>query len=93
MEAQNAYEALAILETHCSSIDVLFTDVTMPGMMDGLALMQEVHRRWPWIALLVASGKTTPDISEMPVGSRFMAKPYHHAHMIGTIQELAADQR
>jgi CheY-like chemotaxis protein len=53
---------------------VLFTDIQMPGSMDGLLLAAVVKDRWPPVALLITSGKVRPD--DMPTGARFIAKPY-----------------
>src|SRR6185295_18919869 len=58
IEAVNADEALAILESR-SDIVLLFTDIQMPGSMDGLKLAQAVHDRWPSIKIILVSGKLT----------------------------------
>lgn len=55
-EAEHAENALRILRTRASAVHVLFTDVCMLGMMDGLALAQYTMQVWPWIALLITSG-------------------------------------
>jgi len=55
IEAKNADEAIAILESR-SDIALLFTDVNMPGSMDGLKLAQAVRNRWPPIKIVVVSG-------------------------------------
>ena len=63
IEAVNADEALAILESR-SDIDLLFTDIQMPGSMDGLKLAHAVHERWPSIKIILVSGKLTPTEAE-----------------------------
>ena len=75
LEATNSVEALAIIQNH-PEINVLLTDINMLGEMDGLDLAHEVHRRWPAIQLIIASGRMTPAIGEMPVGSNFVSKPF-----------------
>src|SRR5688572_13519621 len=75
VEARNADEAIAIL-TARSDIRVVFTDVDMPGSMDGLRLSQFVSQRWPPIRIIVASGKTILNESQLPPGVRFYPKPY-----------------
>jgi two-component system, response regulator PdtaR len=62
----------------------------MPGAMDGLALAQHASKRWPGIALLVASGRPQPDRSMFPNKSRFLAKPYCDTYVLRHVRELAA---
>jgi CheY-like chemotaxis protein len=85
--AAHAEDALASLETHATVIHVLFTDIHMPGTMDGLALAHHAARSWPWIALLITSGLASPDGSTLLGQRRFLPKPYHPAHAIRHIRE------
>ncbi len=89
MEAENAEQALGILEAHAANFHVLFTDVHMPGPMNGLALAHCAARNWPWLSLLIASGRARPDLAALPSRSRFVIKPYSHDHVIGHIREMA----
>jgi CheY-like chemotaxis protein len=75
IEAANSDEALELLAAD-SDVQLLFTDVNMPGIIDGLALARQVHDRWPHIGIMVASAKKEPQLGELPVGSRFEQKPY-----------------
>jgi CheY-like chemotaxis protein len=90
MEAEHAEAALTVLEGHARRIHVLFTDIQMPGTMDGLALAHHASKHWPWIGLLVTSARPHPDRATFPKDSRFVAKPYRHHHVIRHIRELAA---
>jgi CheY-like chemotaxis protein len=87
IEAVNADEALAILESR-SDIDLLFTDIQMPGSMDGLKLAHAVHERWPSIKIILVSGKLTPTDAEKPIHSRFFGKPLEVKQMIAEMQEM-----
>src|SRR5580700_9633668 len=87
IEAINADDALAILESR-SDIELLFTDIQMPGSMDGLKLAYAVHERWPSIKIILVSGKLTPTDSERPTDSRFFGKPLEVKQMIAEIQEM-----
>jgi two-component sensor histidine kinase/CheY-like chemotaxis protein len=87
IEAANADEALAILESR-SDVDLLFTDIQMPGSMDGLKLAYAVHERWPSIKIILVSGKLTPTESERPTDSRFFGKPLAVNQMIAEIQQM-----
>ena len=75
IEAVDADHAVSLLES-VPGIKVVFTDIQMPGSMDGLLLAAVVRDRWPPVALLVTSGKLRPPSSDMPTGARFIGKPY-----------------
>ena len=75
IEAVDADEAVSLLES-VSGIKVVFTDIQMPGSMDGLMLAAAIRDRWPPVALLVTSGKVSPPTDDMPAGARFIPKPY-----------------
>jgi len=74
IEATNADHAIALLESR-PDISVVFTDIQMPGSMDGLRLIAVIRDRWPPVALLVTSGRINPPSSTLPPGTRFVAKP------------------
>ena len=75
VEAGSADEALCVLEQH-GGVEVLFTDIRMPGTMDGLELARVVHERWPAVKILITSGDTFPPRSAIADDGRFLAKPY-----------------
>jgi CheY-like chemotaxis protein len=75
LEAGNADEAIRTLADH-PEIELLFTDVDMPGSMDGLKLSAVVRHRWPPVRIIVTSGKRRPDESVLPDGGVFIPKPY-----------------
>jgi DNA-binding NtrC family response regulator len=89
IEAGHAGEALAILEHEGVRVHVVFTDVHMPGPMDGLMFAHHVRRHWPRISLLVTSGQGFVSEAAMPEGSRFIPKPYRLDHVVHHIIELA----
>jgi CheY-like chemotaxis protein len=86
-EAGDADEAIRILEGR-TDIHLVFTDIEMPGSMDGLKLASYVRDRWPPIKLIVTSGHVTVDESLLPTGGRFFQKPYDHRHVSKAIAEL-----
>jgi CheY-like chemotaxis protein len=73
--ASDADEAIALLDTH-PEVEVLFTDVTMPGSMDGIRLAHHVRDRWPPVKIIVASGMLGAELRDLPGGSLFLSKPY-----------------
>ena len=88
IEAANADEAIAFLETR-PEISIVFTDIEMPGSMDGLKLARAVRDRWPPVVLIVASGRISPRVEEMPSDTVFLRKPYNEA-MIARALRVAA---
>jgi DNA-binding NtrC family response regulator len=87
IEAANADEALVILESR-SDVELLFTDIQMPGSMDGLKLAHAVHERWPSIKIILVSGQLAPTETETPTNSRFFGKPLEVKRMIAEMQEM-----
>lgn len=75
IEVPTPAQALTLLEPDGGHIALLFSDVQMPGKMDGFQLAREVNRRWPQIQIIVASGYEKPSPEEMPTDAAFMAKP------------------
>ena len=87
VEAVNADQALAILESR-SDIALLFSDIQMPGSMDGLTLAHAVHARWPSIKIVLVSGQVKLSDSDRPADSRFFGKPLEMKEMIAELQEM-----
>jgi two-component sensor histidine kinase/FixJ family two-component response regulator len=87
VEAVNADEALAILEAR-SDISLLFSDIQMPGSMDGLKLAHAVHDRWPSIKIILVSGQVKLSDADRPADSRFFGKPLEVKQMIAELQEM-----
>jgi CheY-like chemotaxis protein len=89
IEAANADEAITILEQR-PDIRLVFTDVNMPGSMDGLKLVETIRKRWPPVLLIVTSGRDALDDENLPAGGRFIPKPYTSEQVIDVVQQLAA---
>ena len=87
VEAVNADEALSILESR-SDIALLFSDIQMPGSMDGLKLAYAVHARWPSIKIILVSGQVNLSDADKPADSRFFGKPLDVKEMIGELQAM-----
>jgi two-component system, response regulator PdtaR len=86
--ASNASEALQILE-QTPTIGVVFTDVKMPGVMDGTQLAWEIRNRWPHMGIVVASGYVPDTAIDLPEGVPFLAKPYHPVTLEKMISKAA----
>ena len=87
VEAANADEAIEILETR-RDITVVFTDIQMPGSMDGLKLARAVRGRWPPIKIVATSGRVNIAESDLPEGGRFLPKPYSPDQIAGLLREI-----
>jgi CheY-like chemotaxis protein len=87
VEAANADEAIEILEAR-RDISVVFTDIQMPGSMDGLKLARAVRGRWPPIKIVATSGHVGVAETDLPEGGRFLAKPYSAIQVMGVLREL-----
>jgi CheY-like chemotaxis protein len=87
IEARDADEAVTLLESR-TDITLLFTDINMPGSMDGLKLAHAVRDRWPPIKILVVSGKQQLQISDLPSNSWFVGKPYQAAALVEELRSL-----
>lgn len=91
VEAANADEAVVILERR-ADIALVFTDIDMPGSMDGLKLAHAVRNRWPPIKIIMVSGKALLSDSDLPSNTRFFAKPYPVSKIIFELQSFLRPQ-
>ncbi|MBP2506296.1 MULTISPECIES: response regulator [Methylobacterium] len=89
LEVGSADAALRFLEDQ-DGIDLLFTDVNMPGNLTGFDLAREVAARWPEIIIIVCSGATKPQPGDLPAKARFIDKPYSPALVQQVLRELRA---
>jgi CheY-like chemotaxis protein len=85
-EAADADEALGVLGAH-SDIGLVFTDINMPGAVDGLKLVQRIHKLWPRIELIVTSGRERLMDRQLPDHGSFLAKPYRTAQLIELVRK------
>ena len=86
IEAASADEAIRILE-YRGDIRVVFTDIHMPGSMDGLKLAHAVRNRWPPIKIIVTSGRELVTEDDLPEGGRFFTKPYDPTEICKALRE------
>jgi DNA-binding NtrC family response regulator len=91
-EADNADEAIRLLEAN-PDIQLIFTDVDMPGSMDGVKLAHYVRKRWPPVKIIVTSGHPHVTAEQLPNGSLFLSKPYHPEQVRQQIELLLNSTR
>jgi CheY-like chemotaxis protein len=92
IEAANADEAIEVLEAR-GDIMVVFTDIQMPGSMDGLKLARAVRGRWPPIKIVATSGHLNVGEADLPEGGRFLPKPYSSVQVTRVLRELTERPR
>jgi CheY-like chemotaxis protein len=85
LEARDADEAIQIFETD-ADIGLLFTDVSMPGSMNGAELARRVAVRWPGVGIILASGRPRP--GQLPPRMLFHDKPYAPAAVLRQAKEM-----
>lgn len=83
--AEDADGALQLLEGR-TDIGILFTDVDMPGSMNGFVLVQHVAERWPHIRLVITSGRIRPSNRDVPDAGQFVPKPYMAEQLLAAFE-------
>jgi DNA-binding NtrC family response regulator len=89
LEASNVAEAVEVMTEH-PEIRAVFTDVDMPGSMDGLKLAAVVFARWPQTKIIVTSGHRKVTAADIPASSRFFSKPYNPSTIVANLSEMLA---
>jgi CheY-like chemotaxis protein len=87
ISARDAEGAMRALLQH-PQIAGLFSDINMPGAMDGLALAHETRRLWPAMQILLASGAVHPVASDMPDRGQYLRKPYTPSQVVSSLHGL-----
>ena len=87
LEAGDASEGLEVLDRN-DDVRLVFTDISMPGDMDGLELARAVRDYRPDVAVLVTSGRAEPEEGDLPAGGKFLPKPYTAHSLMSMIREL-----
>jgi CheY-like chemotaxis protein len=90
-EADNAIEALELLNRRAAEVAVLFTDVRMPGSMDGLELARVAHTSWPWIRVIVTSGAFGKPSDTLPGDADFLRKPWLPLDLLAHVLKAATE--
>jgi two-component system, response regulator PdtaR len=86
LEAGNGEEALSLLERD-PNVRVLFTDINMPGPLDGIALASIAAVQWPHLSIIIGSGNALPLSAGLPRGITFIRKPCDSERLIRIIRE------
>lgn len=92
IEAASADEALSVLEAGLP-VDIVFSDIHMPGTLDGLGLMEIVRRRFPSVPVILTSGLAIPSPDVLDDGTAFIPKPYAAEIVLGLVGRAQARRR
>lgn len=83
-------DAIAVLEER-ADVCLVFTDVNMPGSMDGIKLARAVRERWPPVELIVTTGRGYIEMEDLPERGRFLAKPYDAGGLTRAFREMTGN--
>jgi DNA-binding NtrC family response regulator len=89
IEASDGDCAVRILEQNANRVRAVFSDVNLSGSMNGVLLAKHARMHWPWIGVILASGRPKPDEGAMPENTRFFSKPYDLEAIVDHLRELA----
>lgn len=89
LEASNADDAIRLLEQH-PEIRIVFTDIEMPGSMDGIKLAAFIRDRWPPVEIIITSGRVLATDVALPERGIFLAKPYQSQELKAHLSRMAA---
>jgi CheY-like chemotaxis protein len=92
VEVADADEAIAVLESR-GDIRVVFTDIRMPGSMDGLKLAHAVRDRWPPVHIIATSGYHAITATDLPAGSLLLLKPYSERKIVDALHAFTGAPR
>ena len=92
-QASSGDEAKTLLESVADRVTLLFSDVEMPGDMDGYDVAQHVARHWPWIEIVIASGRLTPHAGDLPEKASFIGKPFSTDLVHDHLRRILPDQK
>jgi len=91
LEADSGDAAILMLPEYAHTINLLFSDVDMPGDTNGFALARHVAENYPWIEIVIGSGRVSPEEGDMPAKATFLSKPFNAQMILGHLRETLPD--
>ena len=91
VEFETADAALPYLRRNGANLSVVITDVQMPGVMNGLQLVDVLNRLWPQLRVLITSGGPLVNPSRLPPCAKFLAKPWLPADLASRVKAMALE--
>ena len=93
IECESAEAALAVMLIGGRDVAMIFADIRLPGVMDGVDLAWEVKLRWPLLPMILTSGHPLERIRELPPGVAYMPKPWQPLDVLTTAEQASAPAR
>ena len=93
IECESAEAALAVMLIGGREVAMIFADIRLPGLMDGVDLAWEVKLRWPLLPIILTSGHPLERIRELPPGVAYMPKPWQPLDVLITAEQASAPAR
>lgn len=84
---ESAEAALAVMLLRGRDIAMIFADIRLPGVMDGVDLAREVKMRWPFMTVVLTSGGSREGVGELPPGVDYMPKPWRPLNVVVAAQQ------
>jgi len=93
IECESAEAALAVMLIGGQEVAMIFADIRLPGVMDGVDLSWEVKLRWPLLPIILTSGHPLEHIRELPPGVAYMPKPWQPLNVLIAAEQASAPPR
>jgi CheY-like chemotaxis protein len=93
IESESAEAALAVMLIGGQEVAMIFADIRLPGVMDGVDLSWEVKLRWPLLPIILTSGHPLEHIRELPPGVAYMPKPWQPLNVLIAAEQASAPAR
>ena len=93
IECESAEAALAVMLIGGKEVAMIFADIRLPGVMDGVDLSWEVKLRWPLLPIILTSGHPLERIRELPPGVAYMPKPWQPLNVLIAAEQASAPAR
>jgi DNA-binding NtrC family response regulator len=93
IECESAEAALAILLIGGREVTMIFADVRLPGVMDGVDLAWEVKLRWPLLPVILTSGLPREHVGALPLGVDYMPKPWQPLNVLIAAEQALGSRR
>ena len=92
-QAQQKRRALLIVEDRGREVAMIFADIGLRGVMDGVDLAREVKMRWPFLPVILTSGHPRERVGEFPPGVAYMPKPWQPLNVLIAAEQALASGR
>ena len=93
VECESAEAALAVMLLRGKDVSMVFADIRLPGVMDGVDLARELKMRWPHLTVVLTSGNPGVRLVHLPPGVEFLPKPWQPLNVLMAAERARAAVR